>query len=185
MSPSKTRPTPRHWPDGVQYIDSYCYHASVTAVLRRFIQDTPSQGPGNQPASSSSLCVTIRFIPDTSHPARGQHGLFAVRKIPPKSHIIDYMGELHCDDRPESNYDLLLHRFQDGISIGIDARVMGNEARFINDYRGIRNRPNALFVDAKHSNGELRMSIWSSNEEIRKGEEIVVSYGKSWWYTRR
>jgi hypothetical protein len=93
------------------------------------------------------------------------------------------LGEIHCDDRPESDYDLSLHRIQDGTSIGVDARVMGNEARFINDYRGIRNRPNAEFVDGRRS-GELRMGIWSAGEAIGKGEEIVVSYGKAWWLNR-
>ena len=65
-----------------------------------------------------------------------------------------------------------LHRIQGGTSIGVDARVMGNEARFINNYRGIRNRPNAEFVDGRHS-GELRMGIWNAGEAIGKGEEIV------------
>jgi len=91
---------------------------------------------------------------------------------------------VHCDDRPESNYDLSLSRFQDGVCIGIDASVMGNEARFINDYRGVKGKPNAAFIDARHPSGELRMGIWSSNKEIRKGEEIVVSYGKTWWRAR-
>ena len=99
------------------------------------------------------------------------------------SYYFILLGEIHCDDRPESDYDLSLHRIQDGTSIGVDARVMGNEARFINDYRGIRTRPNAEFVDGRHS-GELRMGIWSAGEAIGKGEEIVVSYGKAWWLNR-
>ena len=62
---------------------------------------------------------------------------------------------------------------------------MGNEARFINDYRGIKPKPNALFKDGRTARGELRISIWSANEPIRKGEEILVSYGKSWWRARK
>jgi len=92
-------------------------------------------------------------------------------------------GEVHCDDRPSSNYDLSLCRFPDGLSVGIDASAMGNEARFINDYRGISPRPNAIFSDIKTDMGAMRMSIWSS-AEIRKGEEILVSYGKAWWRAR-
>lgn len=93
-------------------------------------------------------------------------------------------GEIHCDDRPNSDYDLSLHRSQDGIHVGIDASVMGNEARFINDYRGVRSKPNAVFSDVKTDSGAMRMSIWSSGEEIKKGEEILVSYGKAWWRAR-
>lgn len=72
----------------------------------------------------------------------------------------------------------------DGSSIGIDASKMGNEARFINDYRGIAEKPNAIFSDTRDHEGELRMYIWSS-QEIKKGDEILVSYGKSWWRTRQ
>ena len=69
-------------------------------------------------------------------------------------------------------------------NIQIDAARMGNEARFINDYRGIANKPNALFKESKASYGEIRMSIWSGSEKIPKGKEILVSYGKSWWRSR-
>jgi hypothetical protein len=95
-----------------------------------------------------------------------------------------YLGEVHIDERPHSNYDLSLHRTQEGLSVGVDASCVGNEARFINDYRGIRDLPNAAFEDDRDQNGELRMSIWSGKLPLRKGEEIVVSYGKSWWRER-
>jgi SET domain-containing protein len=61
---------------------------------------------------------------------------------------------------------------------------MGNEARFVNDYRGISKKPNAIFVDERNQSGELKMHIRSAAEEIKKGDEILVSYGKSWWRTR-
>lgn len=43
-----------------------------------------------------------------------------------------------------SDYDLSLHR---ELGVGIDASTCGNEARFINDYRGIRATPNARFEE--------------------------------------
>lgn len=110
--------------------------------------------------------------------------MFAAKKIPPKTHILDYLGEVHCDDRPKSDYDLSLFRSPDGvINVGIDASTMGNEARFVNDYRGIREKPNAVFEERRTESGVLLMSIWSS-DVIKKGEEIAVSYGKSWWKSR-
>jgi len=135
--------------------------------------------------SALAKVVVIRPIPGDLHPAKGQYGLFASRKISPRSHILDYVGEVHCDDRPDSDYDLSLHRTQDGISVGIDASQMGNEGRFINDYRGIKAKPNAVFVDYRHASGETRMSVWSGSEAIKKGDEILVSYGKLWWSARR
>lgn len=67
--------------------------------------------------------------------------------------------------------------------MGVDASRVGNEARFTNDFRGVRKKPNAEFADYRTRSGELRMCI-QSREEIRKGEEILVSYGKSWWISR-
>lgn len=106
----------------------------------------------------------------------GQFGLFASKKIPPQTYLLDYLGEVHCDERPSSDYDLSLYRTPDGlISIGVDASAMGNEGRFVNDYRGIRARPNAQFEERRTEIGELRMSIWTCSEAIKKGEEILVS----------
>ncbi|KAF9474303.1 hypothetical protein BDN70DRAFT_884964 [Pholiota conissans] len=92
-------------------------------------------------------------------------------------------GQIHCDERLESDYDLSLYRFPNGLSVGIDASIMGNEARFVNDYRGITKKPNAIFVDERNESGDLQMII-RSVAEINKGEEILVSYGKSWWKNR-
>lgn len=94
------------------------------------------------------------------------------------------LGEIHCDERPDSDYDLSLCRLPDGISVGIDANIMGNEARFVNDYRGISDKPNAVFLEGKTPSFDLKIAIWSSTEEIKKGQEILVSYGKSWWRSR-
>lgn len=106
----------------------------------------------------------------------GQLGLFAAKKIPPRTYLLDYLGQVHCDDRPSSDYDLSLYRTPDGlVSVGVDASVMGNEGRFVNDYRGIRVRPNAQFEERHVDNRELRMTIWAGSEGIKKGEEILVS----------
>ncbi|EDR15429.1 SET domain protein [Laccaria bicolor S238N-H82] len=180
--PSKVKSQPLHWPKHIQYIISPCYHQSVTSSARQFIVESPT--PAQKITQTRNCKVVIRPIMVSSHPACGQYGLFAAQKIPPKACIMDYMGEIHCDDRPEFDYDLCLHRFVDGSSIGIDASKMGNEARFINDYRGIAEKPNAIFSDTRDQGGELRMYIWSS-QEIKKGDEILVSYGKSWWRTRQ
>jgi len=56
--------------------------------------------------------------------------------------------------------------------------------KFVNDYRGISDKPNAVFVDFKTPSGELRMRV-DSVCEIKKGQEILVSYGKAWWRARK
>jgi hypothetical protein len=175
-----TRP-PKHWPTHVQYLTVPRFHSSVSTDALSFLKGG-SENPFKLPPTPQSLGV-IRPIKDPSHPANGQHGLFAARKIPLRTLIVEYIGEVHSDERPTSDYDISLYRFPCE-SVGVDATIMGNEARFVNDYRGIRPKPNAQFVDRWTVGGDLRMGIWSLAEGIRKGDEIVVSYGKAWWAAR-
>ena len=104
------------------------------------------------------------------------------------------------DPHAESDYDLSLDR-ESGLAI--DAAEMGNEARFINDYRGVpaagvgeergerrRKGPNAefrVYWDERGGGaGERGMGVWvvGGGRGIRKGEEILVSYGKGFWGER-
>ncbi|KAH9835814.1 uncharacterized protein C8Q71DRAFT_709295 [Rhodofomes roseus] len=178
----KSPSPPPHWPADVTYIAEQQYHTSVPAELRlQLCHERTSSPTLNQPSQRLTI---IRRISESAHPACGQFGLFAAKKIPPRIHIVDYIGEVHCDERPESDYDLSLCRTPSGLSVGVDARLMGNEARFVNDYRGIKPRPNALFEERRTEMGELRMSVWSGSDSIKKGDEILVSYGKGWWQAR-
>ncbi|KAI0257097.1 hypothetical protein BJV78DRAFT_1116484 [Lactifluus subvellereus] len=174
---------PKNWPTQVQYLTVPCFHSSISSDALSFLTGFP-KGTSLQllPRAPPSLGV-IRPIVDHSHPAHGQRGLFAARKIPARTLIVEYIGEVHSDERPTSDYDVSLFRFPHE-SVGVDASRMGNEARFVNDYRGIRLKPNAEFVDQRTAGGDLRMGIWSLAEGIRKGDEIVVSYGKAWWTAR-
>jgi SET domain-containing protein len=145
--------------------------------------------------------VRITPINTTSHPANGQCGLFAAKDLKPGLFILQYLGEVHAtssdsapgtDPHAESNYDLSLDR---ELGIGIDADKKGNEARFINDYRGIAERPNAEFKEIWDERRKERgMGVWvlpegksgkGKGKGVRKGEEILVSYGKGFWGTRR
>ncbi|KIK71337.1 hypothetical protein GYMLUDRAFT_33487 [Collybiopsis luxurians FD-317 M1] len=171
---------PPHWPKHIQYTQRYIFHSSVSLETKRFIET----GPKSTLVQPGSKWTVIRHISDPSHPAFNQFGLFAAKKIPAKAHILDYIGQVHTDERLESDYDLSLHRFLSGESVGIDASRIGNEARFINDYRGIRGKANAVFIDYRNENGELRMGIFASGDDIKKGEELVVSYGKGFWKAR-
>ncbi|KIJ45564.1 hypothetical protein M422DRAFT_29687 [Sphaerobolus stellatus SS14] len=170
--------TPAHWPPGISYLSSPSYTLSVPPHILTEIR-------GSKPSLHTPPCnlVSIRRITAPNHPAAGQYGLFANRTIPPHSHICDYLGEVHCDDR-NSDYDLSLLRTRDGTNVGVDANRKGNEARFVNDYRSIQAKPNAIFKEGRTTSGELRISIWSGASKLRKGEEILVSYGKSWWKAR-
>lgn len=85
--------------------------------------------------------------------------------------------------------------------MAVDAARMGNEARFVNDYRGVpgAKRPNAEFRDVWWTDlegGERGMAVFvlpagkravgkARTVGVGKGEEILVSYGKGFWGGRK
>jgi SET domain-containing protein len=134
----------------------------------------------------------------STHPAAGQAGLFATRDLKPGTFILQYIGEIHdssSDKHKDSDYDLSLDRI---LGIGIDAAEKGNEARFINDYRGVPGvkKANAEFKEIwDGARKERGMGVWvlgegkgksgGKSKGIRKGEEILVSYGRGFWGARK
>jgi hypothetical protein len=119
--------------------------------------------------------------------------------------IVPYLGEVHPGTttetggtgHEESDYDLWLDHDAD---VAVDAAKMGNEARFVNDYRGVPDaqRANAEFRAIwDERRGEKGMAVfalpaskWAVGKKggsvgIAKGQEILVSYGKGFWGKRR
>jgi hypothetical protein len=176
---------PKNWPKDVQYLDAPVYHTSVPKEIVTQLRNSATISPQLPVVSASGTTWTqIRQIRTNAHPACGQLGLFAARKIPPNTMLLWYLGEVHMEPREGSDYDLSLMKTNGGVNIGIDAQYMGNEARCINDYRGVAERPNAVFREVKSDKGELRMSVWSGSKGVGKNDEILVSYGKGWWNAR-
>ncbi len=73
---------------------------------------------------------------------------------------------MNGEEDAESDYTYCFARRQ----LVIDASRVGSDARFCNDYRGIRTRPNAEFYEYR--------------DQVGKGEEICVNYGKGYWVHR-
>jgi hypothetical protein len=63
-------------------------------------------------------------------------------------------------------------------------QVAGNEARFVNDFRGVADRPNCVFNTFVDQWGRLQMGVFVGNRPVGKGEELLVSYGKGFWAAR-
>ncbi|TKA66488.1 hypothetical protein B0A49_08457 [Cryomyces minteri] len=199
---SNSNRVPKNWPRDVAYLAVPSYSKAVTTELLQSLNVAPSTSIN--PLSSTLLkspspIIHITPIENNAHPANGQYGLFAAQHLPPSSFITLYLGRVHtsaaCDTDPASNYDLCLDR---ELGIGIDATHCGNEARFINDYRGIKAAgPNAEFrdvwVDVGNGKLERRIGVFVLGagrsgrrvKGISKGEEVLVSYGKGFWGERR
>ena len=205
-------PPPPSWPQGIAYLNKSRLSPAFPSSLVPFLFDPPLSNLTiaklTPRPTVHSTHVQIKVIADKGHPAYGQNGLYAKRKIAGGEMIIPYLGIIHSslipvneptpgptDGHAHSDYDLSLQRISAShplnpfpnhhISIGIDAAMAGNAARFINDYRGIGPAPNAEFRLGKGEAGEIRMEVWSLKCGLTKGEEVLVSYGKGWWGARR
>lgn len=175
---------PQNWPSTLKYLVKPEYAAKLRAATIKLL--SPNGTSSTHPSSTK-----IKQITDEGHPAYGQFGLFAGQDLKAGTHIVDYLGFYHNpeDSDPTSDYDLSLRH--ESIYIGIDAAKMGNEARMLNDYRGVKDKANAKFDSYVNPNGEVRMGVFvmgsnpmDKKSMIRKGDEILVSYGKSFWQNR-
>ncbi|KAF8864848.1 hypothetical protein BDZ45DRAFT_495015 [Acephala macrosclerotiorum] len=198
---------PKNWPLALPYLTAPIHSKSLASTHLSALRAKPPDTldiPPNTPKGPCSL-AKITPINNPSHPANGQSGLFATKDLKPGTFILQYIGEIHASPLPTSdtsslppvddphatsNYDLSLDREH---GIGIDADKKGNEARFINDYRGIAEKPNAEFKEVwDEKRKERGMGVWvlpegksGKGKGIRKGEEILVSYGRGFWGARK
>jgi len=195
---------PKNWPS-IPYLVAPFYSKTLTSDHLLAIRTRPPKDsqdiPPNTPRGVSAV-VKITPILEPTHPASGQCGLFAAKDLKPGTFILQYIGEIHApptsidvsspkvDPHANSDYDLSLDREH---GIGIDANKTGNEARFINDYRGIAQKPNSEFKEIWDTGRKERgIGVWVLGEGkkgkgkgIKKGEEILVSYGRGFWGARR
>jgi SET domain-containing protein len=96
------------------------------------------------------------------------------------------LGYVHdaSDVDESSDYDLCLDR---ELAVGVDAKRAGNEARMVNDYRGVPGfqRPNVVFETRRvGEHGDVRMGLWVASNDVKEGVELCVSYGKGFWKER-
>ncbi|KAI1770353.1 hypothetical protein F4818DRAFT_433223 [Hypoxylon cercidicola] len=193
---------PKGWPAGIPYLAQPSFAPHITKSQYQVTKTRPlgldTEIPRDFPKGPSSL---VRIVPicDPSHPANGQAGLFATKQLPPSSLILPYYGVVHSSVPPHnvahelSDYDLWLDH---DAGLAVDAERAGNEARFVNDFRGIAIRPNCEFRECWDSRrGERCMAVFvqpagkNANKKaaagIGKGEELLVSYGKGFWSKRQ
>lgn len=76
-------------------------------------------------------------------------------------------------------------QFGEHSELALDAKTVGNEARFVNDYRNTGRRANVEFRLRRDAAGEMRQGVFiCAKEGVGEGEELLISYGKSYWTAR-
>jgi hypothetical protein len=124
-------------------------------------------------------CLEVRPLP-LDHPSTG-NGLFATELIPPNRFIINYEGNVQHDKYVPNSNDYCIHLHG---CLVVEAAQCGNIARFINDYYNVKTRPNVAFDTYMNETGELQVGVWSLNVPIQPEEELLVTYGLSFWKSR-
>ncbi|KAJ3177092.1 hypothetical protein HDU85_006018 [Gaertneriomyces sp. JEL0708] len=184
---------PKNWPTHLRYLSRNEWNKNIPTAISSFYLSHPSPdqtSPTSTPfplhpskGVGPSRLVRITSITDPSHPAYNQHGLFATATLPPKSLILDYNGMVHLPATASSTSDYILS-FDRMTGLSVDAATAGNEARFVNDFRGVAKQPNVAFEVYRDTRGEVKMGIWTLGSKVAKGEELLVSYGKGFWRER-
>lgn len=178
---------PKNWPANLLYLPApepdpqlpKAEQRNLLAVLAS-LKATADKGVLNYSPAPCPL-VKIVAITDPQHPAFGQHRLVAAKKLQPGQLLLPYVGYMSIEPHCSQTSDYIIRLSGD---IALDAELAGNEARFINDFRGVGDRPNCTFNTFIDQHGTLRMGVFVGNKPVAKGEELLVSYGKGFWKAR-
>ena len=178
------------WPSNVTFSNNYEWEETVPKDVK---EKYYPQNKIRQRANHFSRNVYFKRITDRDHPAFGEFGLYcSLTHAKPGQWLLDYIGRVGKgeDQDKESDY---VSDFGESSELACDANTLGNEARFLNDFRNTGRHANVEFNFRRDKNGEFRQGVYvkqvkESREEgfdgIKQDEELLVSYGKSYWRSR-
>ena len=176
------------WPANVEFSNSYRWDASIPSEIKTKYSKTVRKR-----ATTFSRKVYFKKITDENHPAYGEFGLYcSLKHAKPGQWLLDYVGHVTVgeDQNKKSDY---VSDFGENSELACDADTYGNEARFLNDFRNTGRHPNVEFNLRRDKNGELRQGVYVKQKKdskdadfdgIKQHEELLVSYGKSYWRSR-
>ena len=174
-------PLPAGWPGDVLFCSFPLQRGVDQSLLKRFCD-----------GSERMRGVEIRIVPST-HPCGGprevahNRGLYATSAFKAGDAMGEYAGCIQSPDEGASSrgqhgqYAIALDTskgFGRPVSLELDARNVGNETRFINDYRGVAPQPNVRFSTTCLPGRGVWVQV-SVIATIQPGDEILVDYGAS------
>jgi hypothetical protein len=116
--------------------------------------------------------VEIRLL-DAPHPLAGEAGLFAAQPFESFDIVGEYCGVVY-DNEWGGIYATYLEHRDNKYALVVDARVQGNECRFINHFQGISKEPNVVMKVAYVE--ELPRVMIVCLRAINVGEEFTLRY---------
>jgi hypothetical protein len=122
--------------------------------------------------------ITIRYI----SPKVG-YGVFATEDIPPYSTLHHYAGVLMLDDDIDPDHDSTFS-FTDYKTFSIDAMKKGNWTRFMN--HSPEGHPMNNVIPWEHYLPQGPRVVFTSGQNgIKKGRQLLYSYGDDYWTERK
>ena len=168
------------WPSDVTYSNDYVWLDDVPAPLRSGYQPEAWRRRAARPGRRTISAV----VTEPHHPAAGQCGLFAAADLAHGTWVVDYVGAVSLGEHEDKTSDYVCD-FGEHSELALDAQRVGNEGRFVNDYRNTGKHANVEFRLRRDRRGELRQGIFvCAKGGVREGEELLISYGKGYWRSR-
>eukprot|EP01088_Endostelium_zonatum_P001637 TRINITY_DN11970_c0_g1_i1.p1 TRINITY_DN11970_c0_g1~~TRINITY_DN11970_c0_g1_i1.p1 ORF type:complete len:464 (+),score=120.54 TRINITY_DN11970_c0_g1_i1:190-1581(+) len=199
---------PKNWPADVEYIIFNVISFEPEQLSSAWGVDLTSQqqqkilqriSPPKQPFPSFSsdllhfslnllkqtvnpiLGAEIRVVEDVRHPCYQSRGLFATRNWEAGEYIGPYAGEIRLDTIQRARYLANFGFIWKGETktFVLDGEKKGNEARFINDFRGIGKEDNVV-LETVNENKTSWLAV-RVERPVRRGEEFLLDYGDAYW----
>jgi hypothetical protein len=192
------------WPAEVEYSNNYRWGSDVPAALAAVYRPAAVRPRPARPCPRTFAAV----VTEAGHPAAGECGLFAAVGMAVGAYVIDYVGAISLGENEDKTSDYVCdfgesecprrltrapvasrHSLRSRLSaeseLALDARHVGNEGRFVNDYRNTGRHANVEFRLRRDARGEMRQGIYvCAKQGVRPGDELLISYGKSYWRSR-
>jgi hypothetical protein len=186
------------WPTNVIFSNEYKWDDRIPHEIKElYCPSLQSQPRRQQRSNRRSNKVYIQKIHNPAHPAYGQYGLYcAIDHAKPGTWLLDYIGHVTLGDHQNNTSDYICD-FGTQCELSCDALLLGNESRYINDFRNTGHYPNVEFNLRRDANGDLRQGVYvrQVKDMVRRGggvtfdgihrdEELLISYGKNYWRSR-
>ena len=132
--------------------------------------------------TSSKLSVVS--ITARNHPAYNRSGTESLRVVTVEALAKhEYLGLFAGVVQPDTADGWNPYQLAPSTSCGyfVDASQIGNEMRFINDYRGVADAPNVKFYLYRSRVRGYLATVIVALHDIEAGQELLVDYGDGYW----
>lgn len=162
---------PKNWPTDVAYRSSLVY--SDLEDIERNQEDTTIPG------------IQIEPIQDVSHPCFGELAVFATKDFAKEHTFGPYAGDVIPVQALNDSHGRGKYHMKFGVDdeFMVDAENVGNELRFVNDFRDVPgvSAPNVQFIMRREPMTGTLMIVLIAIKEVLKGNELLCDYGKAYW----